>query len=115
MSSPALPFVFEDQSGHPTESHFDDIYDRLFLRVSEQPSGPASSDASSAYDKTIMIYNMGQRWSRRRGYLHVHCSPSVVLAFAPTATLGTITYLHPTSPRTIPITKYLRKTSIFGG
>ncbi|EIN04259.1 hypothetical protein PUNSTDRAFT_138655 [Punctularia strigosozonata HHB-11173 SS5] len=143
MSATKLSLVLEDQSGHPTKTHFDDIYDRLFLRISSSPLPASSSSSSSssslssssssspppppsnpnAFERTVMIHNMGQRWSRRRGHLlHVvHCNPSVVIAFGANATLGTVTFPHSHHPShqaqtaaIMPISKYLRKVSVFG-
>ncbi|KAH9928934.1 uncharacterized protein B0H18DRAFT_999460 [Fomitopsis serialis] len=69
MSTGALPYYLEDRSGSYAGSDFDDIYDRLFLRVA------------------LMIYNVGRRSSNQRDYRPLQREPSVALEFGPSGTL----------------------------
>jgi hypothetical protein len=100
-----LPFVLEDRTGLLTGSDFDDIYDRVFLRIARVPQPKDSTF-------TTMIYKMAHRSSRRRDTLPFHSNPSVVLEFGPQETLGNISYVGQWA---IPMSRYLRKTSLFGG
>ena len=70
MLNRSLPYFLEDRTGVFTSSDFDDIYDRLFLRVSPAPSHSPSPFA-------LMIYNTG----RRSSPAHPPVRPSP--AFAP--------------------------------
>ncbi|EKM58837.1 uncharacterized protein PHACADRAFT_248932 [Phanerochaete carnosa HHB-10118-sp] len=93
MLNRTLPFYLEDRTGQLSESDFDDMYDRVFLRLAPpQPAAApqfsrsfSSSSASSAlsYDssasspesaaaaaapsdpRTVAIYNTGRRSSTR--------------------------------------------------
>jgi len=88
-------------------SDFDDIYDRLFLRVAESPKH--SKECVST------IYNMGRRSSRKRDSCHLDRQPAVVLEFGANGTLGNIHYLQPPATFSLPMHQYLRKTTIFAG
>lgn len=112
-TQPALPFVLEDRTGLVSSSDYDDIYDRLSLRVTEHPSPPHSPDGTP--QRVLFVYDMPQRWSRRTARLHEARSPVAVLHFGPHETLGTIELALDGRPRAMPMAKYLPKTSMFGG
>ncbi|KAH9949144.1 hypothetical protein B0H21DRAFT_820334 [Amylocystis lapponica] len=105
MINKTLPFFLEDRTGLFTGSDFDDVYDRLFLRVAPAPA-PAA-------DSTLMIYNAGRRSSSQRDYRPARRDPSVVLEFGPHGALGKISFVG--SSIALPMAQYLRKTSLFGG
>ncbi|KAK7444004.1 hypothetical protein VKT23_015401 [Stygiomarasmius scandens] len=100
-----LPYVFEDRTGQLNGSDFDDMYDRLFFRVSRPvPSKPVT-----------MIYDMGRRATRHRDSLPFQRDPIAILEFGPAESLGNITYCTPKSTNVpIPMNRYLRRTSLFG-
>jgi len=102
-----LPYILEDRSGVYNSSDFDDIYDRLFLRIAE-----SSRDAESSVS---MIYDMGRRSSRRPDSRHFDRQPSVVLDFGPNGKLGNVHFMQPLAACSLPMYQYLRKTTIFGG
>jgi len=106
MRSAPLPYILEDRSGIYNDSDFDDIYDRLFLRIAE-----SSHDAETS---VLMIYDMGRRSSRRRDSRHFDRHPAVVLEFGTNGTPGNIHFMEPPAAFTIPMYQYLRKTTIFG-
>lgn len=76
MIAKPFPFFLEDRTGLHTGSDFDDIYDRMFLRV-----GPY--EKMSGMDTTLGIYNVGRRSSSRRDYRPFQREPSVLLHFGP--------------------------------
>lgn len=94
-----LPIILEDRSGQYDASDFDDIYDRLFLRI------------APSENQTNRIYNMGTRSSHKPDSRHVERQPSVVLDFG----AGSIHFLRVSRPFSLPIQQYLRRTAIFGG
>ncbi|KAE9408527.1 hypothetical protein BT96DRAFT_873126 [Gymnopus androsaceus JB14] len=103
MYTGPLPYVFEDRTGQLYGSDFDDMYDRLFYRVSREPH------------KTVtMLYDMGRRASRHRDSLPFQRQPIAILDFLPDRSLGNICYaVNGNVP--IPMNRYLKRTSIFGG
>ncbi|KAJ7186207.1 hypothetical protein B0H12DRAFT_1246742 [Mycena haematopus] len=101
-----LPYTFEDRTGAHTSSDFDDIYDRLFFHVATTPQRSGSS--------AIMIYSMNRRASRHRDSQPFHHTPSAVLEFLPDGSLGNVSFMQPSGTLTIPMVRYLRKTSLFG-
>ncbi|KDQ52036.1 hypothetical protein JAAARDRAFT_40639 [Jaapia argillacea MUCL 33604] len=109
MTLMGLAYMLEDRTGLLTRTDFDDIYERLFLRIAQSPQ--QSADASFS-----MIYDMGRRSSasgsdERR---HYHYQPSVVLQFGHDASLGTIHFAHASGSLSIPMSRYLRKSSFLG-
>ncbi|KDQ28684.1 hypothetical protein PLEOSDRAFT_173292 [Pleurotus ostreatus PC15] len=100
--SPDNVYTLEDRTALISSSDFDDIYDRLFLRVS-RPTKATST----------MIYKMKHRSSRHRDSQPLTAEPIVVLDFAPDESLGNISF--PKAKVTVPMARYLRKTSLFGG
>lgn len=100
-----LPYVLEDRTGANTSSDFDEIYDRVYFRVARSPQSKPT---------TTMIYNMNSRATRHRDTLPFTTSPIVILDFQEDESLGIITYLHTSSKAPELMSKYLRKTSIFG-
>ncbi|KAI6096750.1 hypothetical protein F5141DRAFT_1190974 [Pisolithus sp. B1] len=106
-----MPFTFEDRTGNLHSSDFDDIYDRMFLRVTPY------SHAASGNKNTLAVYVMGCRSTRRKDTRHLERHPSVVLEFGETRPgLGTIRFPQsPSSSISIPMHTYLRKTTFFGG
>ncbi|KAJ6599517.1 hypothetical protein B0H10DRAFT_721423 [Mycena sp. CBHHK59/15] len=101
-----LPYVLEDRTGANTASDFDDIYDRLFFHVARPRTGSG-----------VMIYSMARRASRHRDsqpFAGTHNSPAAALEFAPDGGLGNVSFLQAPGPLTLPMARYLRKTSLFG-
>lgn len=103
MYTGPLPYVFEDRTGQLYGSDFDDMYDRLFYRVSREPH------------KTVtMLYDMGRRASRHRDSLSFQRQPIATLEFKSDRSLGNICFaVNRNVP--VPINRYLTRTSIFGG
>jgi hypothetical protein len=101
-----LPYIFEDRTGAHTSSDFDDIYDRLFFHVATAPQRSGSS--------AIMLYSMRCRSSRHRDSQPFQHTPSAVLEFLPDGSLGNVSFMQPGGTLTIPMVRYLRKTSLFG-
>ncbi|KAI6033437.1 hypothetical protein BKA83DRAFT_4176927 [Pisolithus microcarpus] len=110
-TSQLMPFTFEDRTGDLHSSDFDDIYDRMFLRITPY------SHAAPGNKSTWAIYVMGCRSTRRKDTRHLERHPSVVLEFSETRPgLGTIRFTQsPSSNISIPMHTYLRKTTFFGG
>lgn len=109
MINKALPYFIEDRTGQYTGSDFDEIYDRVFLRVARPPPGHASHYAET----TLMVYDTGRRSSSKRYSQPVSREPSVILEFGPNGALGTISFVG--SSVSMPMGQYLRKTSMFAG
>jgi hypothetical protein len=107
MRSAPLHYILEDRSGVYNDSDFEDIYDRLFLRIAE-----SSRDAETSI---LMIYDMGRRSSRRRDSRHFERQPSVVLDFGTNGKLGNVHFMQPPAGHSLPMHQYLRKTTLFGG
>lgn len=105
LQSP-LPYILEDRTGAHTASDFDDIYDRLFFHVATVPQRSGSS--------AIMIYSMNRRASRHRDSQPFHHTPAAMLEFLPDGSLGNASFMQPAGTLTIPMVRYLRKTSLFG-
>ncbi|KAJ3984415.1 hypothetical protein F5890DRAFT_1516902 [Lentinula detonsa] len=103
MYNGPLPYVFEDRTGQLYGSDFDDMYDRLFYRVARDPQRTAT-----------MVYDMGRRANRHRDSLPFHQRPIAILDFKPDQSMGSICYASNGSVA-VPINRYLRRTSIFGG
>lgn len=106
MRQSPLPYALEDTSGRLTLTDFDDIYDRIFLRVAQSPQPTGRT--------TLMIYNMHRRSSRRRDSLPFRVEPSVVLRFGANNALGDITFLQSPARFSVPMNRYLQKTATFG-
>jgi len=101
-----LPYTLEDRTGLQN-TDYDEIYDRIFLRVARLPEQSKSL--------VTMIYKMNQRSSRHRDSLPFRQNPSVTLEFGLDESLGNISFQHPNATTTTPMSRYLRKTSLFGG
>jgi hypothetical protein len=106
MTPAPLPYSLEDRTGLQN-SDFDDIYDRIFLRVARLPQQNKSL--------VTMIYNMRQRASRHRDSLPFRQNPSVILEFGLDESLGNISFQLANANNTVPMSRYLRKTALFGG
>lgn len=107
-----MPYTFEDRTGHVVGSDYDDIYDRMFIRVVPHPHTPTRNK------NVLAIYSMGRRSTRHGDTRHLERQPSVILEFAEGAAggLGNINFFYPPAPSmTIPMSRYLRKTAFFGG
>ncbi|KAL4061665.1 hypothetical protein V8B97DRAFT_1850855, partial [Scleroderma yunnanense] len=101
-----MPYTFEDRTGDVKGTDFDDIYDRMFLRVT-----PYLGRAN-----TLALYVMGRRSTRHKDARHLERQPSILLEFGEAHLgLGTIHFTQSTSPLSIPMNNYLRKTMFFGG
>lgn len=99
------PYILEDRTGINSASDFDDLYDRIFFRVARPPQRT-----------TTMFYSMNIRGSRHRDSLPFTRQPIAKLEFAPDESLGTVFFIQQRNRElTIPMNRYLRKTSIFGG
>ncbi|KAI0771662.1 hypothetical protein BD413DRAFT_475570 [Trametes elegans] len=109
MINRSLPHFLEDRTGHFAESDFDEVYDRLFLRVSRPPPTQAAHFAES----TLMVYDTGRRSSSQRHSRPPSREPAVILEFGQNGALGTITFVQ--SSVSLPMSQYLRKTSMFAG
>ncbi|KAK2465848.1 hypothetical protein APHAL10511_001489 [Amanita phalloides] len=96
-------YNFEDRTGRNDDSDWDDIYERLFFRVSRDPVG-----------HRINIYKVAYRMMRR-DKSHWELEPDVVLEFNANQSLGQITYGTELYKCTFPMSRYLKKTSFFGG
>ncbi|KAJ8518513.1 hypothetical protein ONZ45_g4438 [Pleurotus djamor] len=100
--SPDSVYTLEDRTALISSSDFDDIYDRLFLRVARNPRSTSTR-----------IYKMKHRSSRHRDSQPFTNEPVVILDFASDESLGNITFTQ--AKFTVPMSRYLRKTSLFGG
>ncbi|KAI0640614.1 hypothetical protein C8Q79DRAFT_930518 [Trametes meyenii] len=109
MINRPLPFFLEDRSGHYISSDFDEVYDRVFLRVARPPPSQAAHFAET----TLMVYDTRRRSSSRRHSRPPPREPSVILEFGPNGSLGTISFVG--SSVSLPMSQYLRKTSMFAG
>ncbi|KII89241.1 hypothetical protein PLICRDRAFT_175456 [Plicaturopsis crispa FD-325 SS-3] len=100
------PYVLEDKTGSFANSDWDEIYDRIFLRVSRSPQ---------VTDRPLyMIHDMGRRSSRVGDARHLTRSPSVIMDFTPNETIGIVHFIQQSRTVSLPIHRYLRKTSMFG-
>lgn len=116
VARPAPPFIFEDRTGLLATSDFDDVYDRLFLRVAEQtsPVPKLSSSPPTQTHRTLFVFDMLHRWSPRREHTYQnHRSPRAVMQFGVHDTLGTVEFALPGLETTVHMSKYLQKTSMF--
>jgi len=106
-----MPYTFEDRTGDLKCSDFDEIYDRMFLRVTSYPH------ASPRSANSLAIYVMGRRSTRHQDSRHLERHPSAILDFGQSHLgLGTVHFTQsPTSRTSIPMVNYLRKTTFFGG
>ena len=106
-------YILEDRTGAISDSDFDDMYDRKYLRIS-----------SNTRNSTVSIFDMGFRSSRHhgRGLLALDPpKPSAVLEFAPSGELGYVSYYHlppqksrsPPSVWRVQMDQYLTKSSMF--
>ncbi|GLB33142.1 hypothetical protein LshimejAT787_0100270 [Lyophyllum shimeji] len=100
---PPPPYILEDRTGSLTATDFDDLYDRIFFHIARVPERP-----------TTMIYSMNIRGSRHRDSLPFNQQPIVVLDFSPDEKLGTISYMQKPYNISLPMHRYLRKTTLFG-
>ncbi|KAJ7663474.1 hypothetical protein B0H17DRAFT_1016197 [Mycena rosella] len=103
-----LPYILEDRTGAHTASDFDDIYDRLFFHVATAPH------TQRAGSSAVMIYNMPRRASRHRDAQPLRHAPAAVLEFRADGALGSVAFAQPAGTLTIPMARYLCKTSLFG-
>lgn len=101
---PIPPYILEDRTGINSASDFDDLYDRIFFHIARPP-----------HRSTTMIYGMNFRGSRHRDSLPFSQEPIAVLDFAPDNSLGSISYPELPTKFTMPMNRYLRKMSLFGG
>ncbi|RDB20264.1 hypothetical protein Hypma_012682 [Hypsizygus marmoreus] len=103
MRGPPPPYILEDRTGSNTATDFDDLYDRIFFRIARVPDRT-----------TTMIYSMNIRGSRHRDSLPFNQQPIAILDFAQDERLGNISYVQHPHNLTMPMHRYLRKTSLFG-
>ena len=107
-------YILEDRTGSLSDSDFDDMYDRKYLRIS-----------SSTRNSTVSIFDMGFRSSRHhgRGLLALDPpKPSAVLEFTPSGELGYVSYHLPPQQHSkskspsvwrVQMDQYLTKSSMF--
>jgi hypothetical protein len=112
------PFILEDRTGLLTTSDFDDIYDRLFLRVAEHATPMhrlSSSPPTTQSHRTLLVFDMNHRWSPRRDSHSSHSQrpPRAVMQFGAHDALGTVEFALAGFETTMHMTKYLQKTSMF--
>ncbi|KAI1790631.1 hypothetical protein LXA43DRAFT_476333 [Ganoderma leucocontextum] len=109
MINRVLPYYLEDRTGHYTGTDFDEIYDRLFLRIAR----PSPAQSAHYSETTLMIYDTGRRSASPRLSRPPPREPSIILEFAANGALGTIEFVE--SRMSMPMGQYLRKTSMFAG
>jgi hypothetical protein len=109
FGDPPSAYFFEDRTGVLTGSDFDEVYHRLFLRVSSTPQRTRNAG--------LMIYDMGQRSTSLgdRDGRHFYREPAIVLDFGPMGALGTVRFNTGKGSVSIPMHQYLRKVSLFSG
>lgn len=114
MLNRQLPYFLEDRSGIFTATDYDDIYDRLFLRVAPAPSHSPTPFA-------LTIHNTGRRSSpthtpdfRHSRDLSSPREPALVLEFGPRGALGNVLFAG-AKTESVPMAQWLRKTSLFAG
>ncbi|KAJ6506324.1 hypothetical protein C8R47DRAFT_1037475 [Mycena vitilis] len=114
MLQAALPYTLEDRTGAYTSTDFDDIYDRLFFHVATAPL---------PHPHAVTIHAMPRRASRHRDahWQAVGHAPAAVLEFGADGGLGSVSFAQPAhgvqgggGTLTLPMARYLRKTSLFG-
>jgi hypothetical protein len=107
IAGPPAAYFFEDRTGVLSGSDFDEVYHRLFLRVSSTPQRTRNAG--------LMIYDMGQRSTSLgdRDGRHFYREPVIVLDFGPKGALGTVRFTK--GSVSIPMQQYLRKVSLFSG
>ncbi|TFY80160.1 hypothetical protein EWM64_g3853 [Hericium alpestre] len=105
IGGPPSAYFFEDRTGLISDSDFDEVYDRMFLRVSSTPQRTQNAG--------IMIYDMGQRSTSHSDRRHFYRDPAMILDFGPNGALGTVWF--PRKSVSVPMQQYLRKVSLFGG
>ncbi|THH02232.1 hypothetical protein EW026_g632 [Hermanssonia centrifuga] len=138
MLNRALPYYLEDRTGVFTGSDFDDMYDRMFLRVSPPPShlSHAPSSPASPSPFSLMIYASTRRSSTQKEYAYAYRErnpsmrqgePAIVLEFGPRGALGNATFIGPSvgkdgkekstgvTTETIFMGHWLKKTGMFSG
>jgi hypothetical protein len=128
MRPPPLPYTLEDRTGHALSSDFDDIYDRLFLKLSYQSTITPIADnhhhlhfyshQQQQRQDTVLIHNMTWRSSPHRDTLSVppgDPDPAVVMQFGPGKTLGSITFQTKSRRVSFTMAGYLKKASMFSG
>ncbi len=109
MINRVLPYCLEDRTGHYTGTDFDEIYDRLFLRIAR----PSPAQSAHYSEMTLMIYDTGRRSASPRLSRPPPREPAVILEFAANGALGTISFVK--SRVSVSMGQYLRKTSMFAG
>ncbi|THH08291.1 hypothetical protein EW146_g9041 [Bondarzewia mesenterica] len=105
IGGPPAAYFFEDRSGLVANSDFDEVYDRMFLRVSSTPQRTQNAG--------YMIYDMGHRSTSHGDRHHYYREPAIILDFGPNGALGTMWFTRNSS--SVPMHQYLRKVSFFGG
>ncbi|PIL36355.1 hypothetical protein GSI_00043 [Ganoderma sinense ZZ0214-1] len=115
MINRVLPYYLEDRSGHYTGTDFDEIYDRLFLRVARPTPAQALAAHYPGPDAalTLMIYDTGRRSASPRLSRPPPREPAAILEFGANGALGTISFVE--ARVSMPMAQYLRKTSMFAG
>ncbi|KAF9478434.1 hypothetical protein BDN70DRAFT_44592 [Pholiota conissans] len=98
-----LPLTFEDRTGQTTNTDFDEMYDRLFFHVARLPGRT-----------TTKIYQMNTRASRHRSTLPIPNEALIHLDFAQDESLGTVSFFKSPLSGSIPMSRYLKKTTFFG-
>ncbi|KAI0693478.1 hypothetical protein BC835DRAFT_1072133 [Cytidiella melzeri] len=111
MLNRSLPYFLEDRTGIFTHTDFDDIYDRLFLKVF--PHGHTSQNPFLfTIHSTARRSTPHEQHHSRRGTIRDR-EPSLTLEFGPRGALGNVVFSA--KNESVPMAQWLKKTSMFGG
>ncbi|EIM85304.1 uncharacterized protein STEHIDRAFT_80666 [Stereum hirsutum FP-91666 SS1] len=107
MTRTTLPpaYFFEDRTGAVEDSDFDEVYDRMFLRT--------SSKLHRTQGPSISVFETGRRSTSSRHQERSPHEPSFIMEFGTNGALGTIWFMKERT--SMPMYRYLRKISLFGG
>lgn len=105
MLNQALPYFLEDRTGLLSKTHYEDLYDRLFLSVSASSSSVLTISNTG---RRATCHEKPARWPSQRDR-----EPSAVLEFGARGALGTISFSA--TKESLPMAQWLKKTSLFSG
>lgn len=105
MTTFGIPFLFEDRTGNIINTEFDDLYDRMFLGVSNSTDAGARSRGAA----TVKIFELGSKSSPRATFSpNFGRDPTIVLDFGPGGTPGSILFARQSV--SMPMGSWIRKT-----
>lgn len=105
MTTFGIPFLLEDRTGNIISTEFDDLYDRMFLGISNT-TDPAARSRGAA---TIKIFELGSKTSTRATFSpNFGRDPTIVLDFGPGGTPGSVLFARQSI--SMPIGSWVRKT-----